>query len=39
LDFDELIVRGCNWVHDYLQNNPDVDSSEKHVCDRIYKFK
>ncbi len=33
---DELMVRGCAWIRDYL-NNPDseVMPEERHVCDRI----
>ena len=30
---DEMLVQGCEWLHDYLQNN--ADESEKHVCDEI----
>ncbi|MEG4894038.1 hypothetical protein QUA89_10270 [Microcoleus sp. F10-B4] len=30
---DEMLVQGCDWLHDYLQNN--ADESEKHVCDEI----
>jgi WD40 repeat protein/tetratricopeptide (TPR) repeat protein/DNA replication protein DnaC len=30
---DEMLVQGCDWLHDYLQNN--ADESEKQVCDGI----
>ncbi|MEG3910312.1 hypothetical protein QT979_20820, partial [Microcoleus sp. w2-18bC1] len=30
---DEMLVQGCDWLHDYLQNN--AEESEKHVCDDI----
>jgi WD40 repeat protein len=30
---DEMLVQGCDWLHDYLQNN--ADESDKHVCDEI----
>ena len=30
---DEMLVEGCDWLHDYLQNN--ADESEKDVCDEI----
>lgn len=33
LNFDQLIQRGCFLVHDYLQNNLNVDVSEQHLCD------
>ena len=36
LDFDQLIVRGCNWLHDYLKNNPSVQETDKHICDGIH---
>lgn len=32
---DELIVRGCNLAHDYLQNNPNVSDSDRHLCDGV----
>jgi len=32
---DDLRVRGCEWVRDYLQNNPNVLESDRHVCDAI----
>ncbi len=35
LDFDQLIVRGCSWLHDYLKNNPSVQQTDKHICDGI----
>ncbi|NES70415.1 MAG: hypothetical protein F6K24_36975 [Okeania sp. SIO2D1] len=34
-DLDELLERGCNWVRDYLENNPEVDDSDKTLCDDI----
>ena len=30
---DEMLVQGCDWLHDYLQNN--AEKSEKHLCDGI----
>ena len=32
---DDLRVRGCDWVRDYLQNNPHVLESDRRVCDGI----
>jgi WD40 repeat protein/tetratricopeptide (TPR) repeat protein len=32
---DEMLVQGCDWLHDYLQNN--AEESDKHVCDEISK--
>ena len=30
---DEMLVQGCDWLRDYLQNN--AEKSDKHVCDEI----
>lgn len=30
--FDELMKQGCNWVRDYLKNNPNTES-DRHLCD------
>ena len=30
---DQLVAAGCSWVRDYLQNNPTVTESDKHLCD------
>ena len=35
--FDQLMVRGCNWVRDYLENNPNVEKSDRHLCDNVNK--
>jgi WD40 repeat protein len=32
-DLDGLIVKGCNWLQGYLQNNPTV--RDRHLCDEI----
>ena len=32
---DDLRVRGCHWVRNYLQNNPNVLESDLHVCGGI----
>ncbi|MDZ8136043.1 MAG: hypothetical protein RM049_12185 [Nostoc sp. DedQUE04] len=34
-NLDHLLVRGCNWLHDYLQNNPNLGERDKHLCDDI----
>ncbi|ARV62603.1 hypothetical protein BZZ01_31765 [Nostocales cyanobacterium HT-58-2] len=35
LNLDDLLVRGCNWARDYLQTNPNVSESDRHLCDGI----
>ncbi|MEG4857213.1 WD40 repeat domain-containing protein [Microcoleus sp. K1-B6] len=35
LDFDDLLVRSCNWVRPYLQNNLNVSEDDKKLCDGI----
>jgi WD40 repeat protein/tetratricopeptide (TPR) repeat protein len=32
---EELLVRGCNQVRDYLKTNPSVQESDRHLCDDI----
>lgn len=32
LDFDQLINRGCNWLDNYLKNNPPVNKIDKNIC-------
>ncbi len=34
-DLDDLMVKGCAWVRDYLQNNPNVNESDKRLCDDV----
>lgn len=34
---DELMQRGCNWVRDYLNHSPDVEESDRHLCDNVNK--
>jgi hypothetical protein len=38
-DLDDLMVRGCNQVRDYLKTNPNVSESDRHLCDGISKSK
>ena len=33
LDLDDLLVRGCNLVRDYLKNNPNVSREDRGLCD------
>jgi WD40 repeat protein len=35
LNLDDLLVRGCDWVRDYLENNPNVSESDRTLCDGI----
>ncbi|MEH1863265.1 MAG: hypothetical protein V7L21_35855, partial [Nostoc sp.] len=35
LNLDDLIIKGCAWVRDYLQNNPNVSQNDRHLCDDI----
>jgi WD40 repeat protein len=30
---DNLLDRGCNWLRDYLKNNPNVSQSDRTLCD------
>ncbi|MBD2000941.1 TIR domain-containing protein [Leptolyngbya sp. FACHB-541] len=29
---DQLLTRGCDWLRDYLQYNPDVEESDRQTC-------
>ncbi|NER33581.1 MAG: hypothetical protein F6J93_05880 [Oscillatoria sp. SIO1A7] len=33
LDREDLIVRACDWVRDYLQHNPNARSRDRDLCD------
>ncbi|NES07256.1 MAG: hypothetical protein F6K22_33370 [Okeania sp. SIO2F4] len=33
--FDRLHEWGCNWMRDYLENNPNVSESDRHLCDGV----
>jgi WD40 repeat protein len=35
LDLKELLVRGCNWLRDYLKTNPNVSQSDRTLCNNI----
>ncbi|MBW4446485.1 MAG: CHAT domain-containing protein [Spirirestis rafaelensis WJT71-NPBG6] len=35
LDLDNLMVRGCDWVRNYLQNNQTASENDKHLCDGV----
>ncbi|MEQ9236948.1 WD40 repeat domain-containing protein [Coleofasciculus sp. E2-BRE-01] len=35
LDLDNLLVQGCNWVHNYLTYNPNLSESDRALCDGI----
>ncbi|WP_246162565.1 WD40 repeat domain-containing protein [Brasilonema sennae] len=35
LDLDDLLARGCAWVHDYLKNNRSVQDEDRKLCDDV----
>ncbi len=35
LHLDDLLVRGCDLVRDYLRTNPSVREGDRHLCDDI----
>ncbi|BAZ20340.1 WD-repeat protein [Kalymmatonema gypsitolerans NIES-4073] len=35
LDLDDLLVRGCDRLRDYLKNNPNVNESDRTLCNAI----
>jgi WD40 repeat protein len=38
LEVDKLLVRGCHLVRDYLENNPDLSETDKHLCDGVERY-
>jgi hypothetical protein len=36
-DLDNLLVQGCDLIHNYLRNNSDVNEGDRKLCDRIGK--
>jgi WD40 repeat protein/Mn-containing catalase len=35
LHLDHLLLRGCNWVDDYLKHNRNVEERDRFLCDGI----
>ncbi len=35
LNLDDLLVRGCNWVGDYLKHNRNLEKRDRLLCDTI----
>jgi WD40 repeat protein/energy-coupling factor transporter ATP-binding protein EcfA2 len=35
LELDYLLDKGCDWVRGYLEHNPNVSESDRHLCDGI----
>ncbi|MGK7877808.1 MAG: TIR domain-containing protein [Xenococcaceae cyanobacterium] len=35
LTLNDLMGKACDWVGDYLKHNPDVEKSDKQLCDGI----
>ena len=38
-NLDALLWRGCDWLHDYLTNNPKATESDKQLCAPIVGIK
>jgi len=34
-NLENLQAKGCNWVEDYLENNPNLEQSDRHLCGDI----
>ncbi|AFZ01707.1 CHAT domain-containing protein [Calothrix sp. PCC 6303] len=35
LDLDDLLIKGCDWLHEYLITNPNVSAEDRRLCDGI----
>ncbi len=33
MELNKLLKQGCNWVHDYVKNNPKLKEEDRHICD------
>ncbi|OUL28563.1 caspase family protein [Nostoc sp. 106C] len=38
VDLNDLLRRGCDRVHDYLKNNPNVSQSDRYLCNDVPKI-
>ncbi|CAD5962670.1 putative WD repeat-containing protein slr0143 [Planktothrix tepida] len=34
-DLDQLMVWGCEWMKDYLENSSSVSEEDRHLCDKV----
>lgn len=32
-ELETLVQHSCNWVRDYLKNNPEIEQSDHKLCD------
>jgi hypothetical protein len=32
LDFEDLMAKGCEWLHDYLSPNPNAIDGDREMC-------
>jgi WD40 repeat protein len=32
LDLDDLVAKGCEWLHDYLSSNPNATDADREMC-------
>ncbi|CUR32072.1 MULTISPECIES: WD40 repeat domain-containing protein [Planktothrix] len=35
LDLDQLMVWGCEWMKDYLENSSSVSEEDRHLCEGV----
>ncbi|MEA5504649.1 hypothetical protein VB735_16325 [Halotia wernerae UHCC 0503] len=35
LHLDDLLLRGCNWLDDYLKHNPNIEGGDRFLCDGV----
>ncbi|MGK7898032.1 MAG: tetratricopeptide repeat protein, partial [Xenococcus sp. (in: cyanobacteria)] len=35
LDLDKLMIKGCNWIRDYLEYNTNLSENDKSLCNTI----
>jgi WD40 repeat protein len=35
VDINKVLAQGCNWIRDYLRTNPDLQESDRSLCDGL----
>ncbi|XWK91278.1 MAG: hypothetical protein U7127_14875 [Phormidium sp.] len=36
---DKLLVQGCQWIKDYLKNNPNLEKGDRQLCETDFTIK
>lgn len=36
---DKLLIKGCQWIQDYLKSNPNLEKSDRQLCESAFTIK